>query len=84
MNNKTFYFVAHPRGDKTTLTVIDVARALSYERNEFDAVNDIDFDDHNEAIDYARVLASVHDLKYEMFDSRYNEDLNEKLQLILE
>lgn len=78
----TFYFVAFvDKGE--TLTVIDLAHSVDYERDDWAVVNDENFSDHLEAIEYARALATQHGLKYRRFDSRYDSSLNEKLTLTL-
>lgn len=80
--SETFYFVAYvDKGE--TLTVIDLAHCVDYERDEWSVVNDENFHDHLEAIAYARALAAQEGLKYRPFDSRYDSSLNEKLHLTL-
>jgi len=78
----TFYFIAYVK-DRTAITVIDLAFCVDYERDEFDYVNMENFDNHNDAIEYARELSDKYDLKYELFDSRYDSSLNEYLNLEL-
>lgn len=79
----TFYFVAYVE-KRETLTVIDLAYSVDYERDDWDVVNDENFTDPLEAIAYARALAKQHGLKYRLFDSRYHSSLSEKLQLTLD
>lgn len=80
----TFYFVIHPRGDRSVVQVIDLANAVSYERSDWLAVNDQDFYDRDEAIQHARALAQKFGLSYEPFESRYNKELNESYSLTLD
>lgn len=80
MSNNTFYFVIYAN-DKTTVKVVDLASCVDYERSEFPAVNNENIYDRDEAIQYARSLADEHGLKYELFESRYDKDLNESLIL---
>ena len=72
------YFLAHPCGDKSKVTAIDLASCVSYERNEWDCIDDTDFKSHRSAIKHARIFANYHGLQYIPFDSRYDESLNEK------
>ena len=77
----TFYFIAHPRGIESKITVIDLSYAASHERGEFCAVNDADYQDLNEALDDAKKIAFKFNLEYQRFESRYNSSLNEKINL---
>jgi LPS O-antigen subunit length determinant protein (WzzB/FepE family) len=74
-DTNTFYFVAFIN-NKTALTVIDLDQNVSYQRSDWDVVNDENFNNPNEAIDYA--------LGYEIFESRYDKSLNEKIVLTLD
>lgn len=78
--NDTFYFLAYVNNRKA-ITVIDLSYNVMYERDEWDEVNLINFDDHLEAISYARSLSTHHNLEYVLFESRYNKDLNEYLEI---
>lgn len=80
----TFYFVIHPSGDRSAVKVIDLASCVSNERSEWLAVNDQDFSERDEAIEYARGLAQKYGLRYVPFESRYNKDLNESYSLELD
>jgi len=82
-NNTYQYFVAFVE-NRTKLTVIDLSSAVSYERNDWDVVNDEVFYDRDEAIKYARALAKKYNLEYKLFDSRYNSELSERLTLTLD
>ena len=73
------YFICYPRGDKNLLTVIDLASATQYEKNEWDVTTPHEFDNRNEAIAHARGLARDYGLQYKMFESRYDHALNEYL-----
>jgi len=79
MATGTFYFVMHPGGDRSAVQVVDLSHNCSYERSEWLAVDDINFNDRDKAIVYARGLAQKYGLRYELFDSRYDERLNERL-----
>jgi hypothetical protein len=72
-----FYFLCYPKGDKTKIQVIDLSYACSYERDEWSNVNDMTFYTADEAISYARELASRHNKEYVSFDSRYDESTSE-------
>lgn len=82
-SNETFYFVAFVR-NRQALTVIDLAYTVDYERNDWDAVNDENFHDPDTAIRYARKLADKYGLEYQLFDSRYDSSLSERLSLSLD
>lgn len=62
--NGIFYFLCYPRGDRTTITVIDLSYTCSYERDEWSNVNDMTFYTPEVAIEYAKDLAHRHNLKY--------------------
>lgn len=74
--NDTFYFVALVN-KRTALTVIDLARCVDYERDDWCVVDDKNFESHCDAIAHAKRLAELNGLKYERFDSRYNKSLSE-------
>lgn len=76
----TFYFIAYVQ-NRQALTVIDLAYVVDYERRDWDIVNDEIFKDRDEAIFYARRLAQNYGLGYRLFESRYDESLNEHLVL---
>ena len=78
-----FYFIAHPQGDKSRVTVIDLSYSVSYERSDWDAANSINFTNPDEAIKYAKAIADKYNLKYELFNSRYDESTSEVLNLEL-
>ncbi|EKY4113616.1 TPA: hypothetical protein ACGW3M_001046 [Pseudomonas aeruginosa] len=82
--NDRFYFVAHPRGDRSAVKVIDLAECVRYERSEFAPVNDEDFYERDEAIEHAQALAAKYRLRYEPFESRYDKELNESYNLTLD
>lgn len=71
-----FYFVIYDEG-KTAITIIDISQSARHERGDWEAVNNEDFYDRDDAIVYARKLAEKYNLKYTPFTSRYNKDLNE-------
>jgi hypothetical protein len=77
----TFYFVAFI-DKETTLKVIDLAHCVSYERGDWNVVDEENFTDRDKAIAHARTLAIVNGLAYQPFESRYDYSLNEpKLSL---
>ena len=69
-----FYFLCYPRGDKSKIKVIDECENLRYEKNDYSIVNDLEWYNARDAIEYARKLAEQNNLTYEPFDSRYGED----------
>lgn len=71
-----FYFIALIE-NKTTLTVIDLSFGTDYERNDWSAVDDENYETHALAICAAREMARFHGLKYKPFESRYDDRLNE-------
>lgn len=82
--NDTFYFIIYTSRDRSSIKVIDLARIVDYQRNDWLAVNDENFNDPTMAIEYAKALAKQHGLVYEAFESRYDSSLNEKLFLTLD
>lgn len=81
VDNSQFYFVCYADKEHKVLTVVDLDHCVDYERSEFAYVNAENFENHLIAIKYARKLAEKYNLGYEMFDSRYDESLNEYLEL---
>lgn len=73
----TFFFVAYPCGDRSRATVIDVSYLCSYERGEYDAIDDNNFKTAPAAIEYAKAFVKLNGLRYEPFDSRYSSDFSE-------
>lgn len=82
-DTNTFYFVAFI-DNKEALTVIDLDHAVSYQRSDWNVVNDENFYVRDEAIEYARKLADKYNLRYELFDSRYDSSLSEREILTLD
>lgn len=78
---KNFYFIVYPKGDKTRIRVIDLSPSNGHEKNDYALVNEINFYDHLEAISYARQLAEKFKLEYEMFSSDYDDSKNEYYDL---
>lgn len=77
-----FYFVILC-GNSDTITVIDLARCVDYERSDWNCIDNIDFKVRDAAIVYAREVAKANGLKYKPFESRYDSSTNEpKLSLI--
>lgn len=83
-NDEDFeYFMVHPCCDKSKITVVELSPAVSYQRGEWDNVNDMTFHGEQgkkEAITYARKLAKKYSLVYCCFESRYGTG-DEKLYL---
>jgi uncharacterized Zn finger protein len=73
----TFYFIVFTDKGRKTITVIDLAHVVAYERDDWINVNDITMYNSREAVLYAREKASNEDFYYEKFDSRYHSFLNE-------
>lgn len=59
---------------RSSITVIDLQRDMSYERGDWDVVNDVDHYTSEESIAYTRDLAKRHNINYKPFDSRYGEE----------
>jgi 3'-phosphoadenosine 5'-phosphosulfate sulfotransferase (PAPS reductase)/FAD synthetase len=76
MDSGNIYFVIYTN-NKQSVTVIDLASCVAYERSDWNNVNDYTFYSHTEAIEYARSLAERYGLEYERFESRYNNELDE-------
>lgn len=74
----TFYFLAYC-DERASVTVIEMAHSVDYQRNDYDFVNDRNHDNRNEAVIYGRDFADRHNLKYKLFESRYDSSLNEYL-----
>lgn len=72
-----FYFICYPCGDRTKITVIDEQQSLHYEKHDFALVNDLEWDNVKEAIEYAKKLAEKYNLNYSPFESRYGQDEDE-------
>lgn len=73
MEGELFYFLAYPRGDRAKITVIDESESSRYEKNDYSIVNELEWDNPKDAIEYARKLAEQNNLIYEPFDSRYGQ-----------
>ena len=71
-----FYFICHPQGDKSKIEVIDEQQSLHYEKYHFALVNDLEWNNVKDAIEYAKKLAEKYNLEYIPFESRcgYDED----------
>lgn len=77
-----FYFVVYI-DDRKALTVIDLDYAVSWQVGDWDRANDETFTDHEDAINNAKALCDKYSLAYKLFDSRYDERLNENNFLTL-
>lgn len=78
-----FYFLCHPRGDKSKITVIDEQESFTNEKYDFSLVNDLEWNNSEEAIDYAKKLANKHNLVYEPFENRCGEQIHKSSGLYL-
>lgn len=80
---ETFYFVILCGDDSDTLTVIDLAKCVDYERSDWNCIDTVNFKTRDAAIVYAREIAKANNMKYRPFESRYDSSLNEpKLSLV--
>ena len=79
LNKQRFYFICHPKGDRSKLQVVDLQYTLDYEKDDWDVAVPTDFDNRTDAILWARSLAKGYGLTYNMFESRYDSELNEYL-----
>lgn len=77
---KLFYFICYPAGThRSSITVIDEREDFRYEKNDFALVNDLEWGNVKEAIDYTKKLAEKHKLVYMPFESRYGQDDDEEV-----
>lgn len=82
-SNDFIYFVVFADKECETLTVIDLQRCVDYEREDWNCIDNMNFQSHTDACEYARAVAKANNLKYRPFESRYNSMLNEpKIQLV--
>lgn len=81
MESDTFYFLCHPCGDRTKITVVDLGHNVSYQKNDWDVVNSNEFDNAKDAIMYGKRLAIKYRLEYQPFESRYGEEVEDGLYL---
>lgn len=77
METELFYFICYPKGDKSKIKVIDESETLRYEKDNFSIVNDLEWYNAQEAIEYAKKLAEQNNLTYIPFESRYGQDSEE-------
>jgi hypothetical protein len=66
------FFLVFPGGDRSKITVIDLMHCVSYERNDWENVNDNTYYNRDEAIKSARDIADRYGLEYMPFESRYD------------
>jgi hypothetical protein len=74
--SEIFYFLCYPKGDKSKITVIDEQTDLHYEKYDFSLVNDLEWNNSEDAIDYAKKLAEKYHLTYEPFENRCGEPMH--------
>ena len=72
---ETMYFAA--RSGDNEITVIDLQSSLSYQREDWGVLNDVNLYNSKDAIEYTRDLAKRNGLKYKPFNSRYGEVTND-------
>ena len=75
-----FYFICHPQGDKSKIKVIDEQQSLHYEKHDFALINDLEWDNVKDAIEYAKKLAEKYNLEYIPFESRCGHDEDEIIE----
>lgn len=78
MEKEVFYFCIHPLGDKNHIKVIDLSFSNKYERDEFNPINEENFETQEEAIKYARSLSKKYNLTYDLFEANYHCSVSEK------
>jgi hypothetical protein len=83
MEEYIFYFLCYPSGDRTRITVIDEFESSRYEKNDYALVNDLEWDNSENAIAYGRTLAEKYNLIYEPFKPRCGNINNEDSYLYL-
>lgn len=63
MSNSTFYLV-FPGGDRTRISVVELANSRDYELNDYAVASRKNFCDEAEAREYGRELAELHGLVF--------------------
>lgn len=58
------FFIIYPGGVKHKLSVLELNDSMYYERHEYAMASRKEFDDEEEATDYARNLAHLHDKEF--------------------
>ncbi len=58
------YFIIFPSGDKTKLMVTSLNSYMYYEKNDYSLASRHEWKDEQEAIEYAKKLASENSLEY--------------------
>lgn len=71
------YFMCYPRGNESRVTVVDLREGSLYEIDEWRRPDDETFASRDEAIMHARNFAFNHNKEYVLFNSRYDESMNE-------
>ena len=73
-----FYFLAHPQGDRSAICVIDLQENMRYEKDNWDVVPlTQEYAVRDDAIKAARRIAAHYNLEYQLFESRYDYEINE-------
>jgi len=84
MTVETFYFLVRNSALDRTISVIDLAYAVDYEREDWITVDDKNFVCADHAIRYGRWKAAVEGVPYQDFISRYNSRLDENFKVTFE
>lgn len=66
--SNSFFIIVHPNGDRSKLTVVEIVRALDYEKNDYMVASDLEFETAELASAYARPLAARWRKEYEPYD----------------
>lgn len=59
-----YYYIVYPSGDRSKLTVVELLEACKYELSDYAVASRKEFTDKDEAVEYARKLATENDLIY--------------------
>ena len=60
----SFWIVIYPRGDRTKISVAEIFRSSSYEKDEYDLASRRELASEIEAAAYGRSLAKIHGLAF--------------------
>lgn len=58
------FHIIFPSGDRSKLSVVEIADTMSYELNDYAVASRKSFREEDEAREYARELANQHDKEY--------------------
>lgn len=65
------HFIIFPGGDRTKLSVVSLNDAMRYEINDYARASREEFHEIEEAVEYAKLLATEHGLSYIGDDDGY-------------